>query len=326
MGGPPTASIVYSGSRVDTTQPPGSFLIPARSTTILQPAPAPSETATVGYERLAPGGNGYLPTEWLPANYTLPSQQYYAQQPAPPPSQGQGQPAPSTSQDQQLPPPSIPYWQPMLVWSMPGQQPGYGTANVASQPPHPQPQHLHSGAAPVHVPGEQKGTVPYFLPRSLAAPLGFPDLRPAFPTLTVASAEGDVIKISATDAGRWRLELKAEAWDRPIDAVCDTKTATFRLDSAFTRKLKVRVCTMSATGEAGQWTPWKDLECKEGKKEEPPEPAPAPAPAPPAPAPAPAPASATAPPPPAAAVSADSGAGVVASGDGAAAVTAAVPK
>ena len=150
----PTAT--YPG--VDTTQPPGSFLIPARSTTILQPAP--SETATIGYERLAPGGNGYLPTEWLPANYTLPSQQFYAQQPASPPSQGQDHPVPSTSQDQRLPPPSIPYWQPMLVWSMPGQQLGYGTTNVTSQPPQPQPHHLPSGGAPAHVPGEQKGTLP----------------------------------------------------------------------------------------------------------------------------------------------------------------------
>ena len=85
----------------------------------------------------------------------------------------------------------------------------------------------------------------------------------------------DKITIGAKDASRWRLELKDVGWERPIDAVVETKTATFRLSGACDRHLKVRLCTITPTGDAGPWTPWKDIQ-----KVEPPPPPEAAAPAP----------------------------------------------
>ena len=257
----------YGGMYPDTTQPPGSYVSPAPSTTVLEPS--------VGYERLAPGGRGYLPTEWLPSHPTMPpQQQLYMQQPPPPPFYGQ-QPQFTGGVMSATMPAQQPYGyaaaQPHAAMTMP---PSYGQQQQQQQSQQPlqqqqQQQHMHSVGPPVHAASEKTGKVPYHLPRPLAAPLGFPAVTAPYPTLAEASAEGDVITISATGAARWRLELKDAQWERPIDAVADTKTATFRLSGACDRKMKVRLCTVTAAGETGVWTAWEDVKKKEPKKEEP---------------------------------------------------------
>lgn len=224
---------------------PSEYVVPAPTTTIAEPISAAAMPATVAYERLAPGGGGYLPTEYMPAGSAacMVPQQMYAQQ---------------------LP----------ATMAMPGMMPGYTN-------PQQQNAHVHCSGPPVHAASEKQGKVPYTLPRPLAAPLGFPAINAEYPTLVSAEAEGEVITISAKDASRWRLELKdfgtelTPGWERPIDAVADTKTATFRLSDAAGRcrpnekknaGLRVRLCTVTTAGETGKWTEWKAVTIKKPKE------------------------------------------------------------
>ena len=236
-GGPSSAGW---GPGVDTTQPPGSYVTPAPTTTVMESmtGQSMSSSSQVAYERLAPGGRGYMPTEYMPASHTLPPQQQYFMQYQPqppyyeqhmpqhmPPHMVQHMP-PHMAQPMQMSATMHPSMMPQhygyvaqpLSATMP---PGYygGSTGGQSQPGSQQPQHMHNTGPPVHAAGEAKGKPPYYLPRPLAAPLGFPLVTAPFPTLAEASAEGDVITISATGASRWRLELKDANWERPIDAV-----------------------------------------------------------------------------------------------------------
>lgn len=162
-----------------------------------------------------------------------------------------------------MPPPGVPL-------QLQHQQPAVAYAHpMAGYQPHPlQPYNggaSSSGSAagakghyrtPIHAPGEPEGKLPYLLPDKLGVALGFPSQAPTIPTLGECTAEGDLVTIRATGVSRWRLELKDEAWNEPINAVCESKTATFRLQGAGERSLTVRVCKASEDGTCGAFTGW----------------------------------------------------------------------
>jgi hypothetical protein len=112
---------------------------------------------------------------------------------------------------------------------------------------------------PIHAAGEPDGALPYRLPDKLGVSLGFPSQAATIPTLGECTSEGDLVTIRASGVPRWRLELKDEAWGAPIDAVCESKQATFRLQGASERKLTVRVCKATEDGTCGKFTDWTDL-------------------------------------------------------------------
>jgi len=261
------------------------YVVPAPATAIAAPSGQPGG---VYYERLAPGG-GHLPAEYVPAGQMpgmsgMPmgmaanAMHYHPQastsgyMPMPPHPTGGYAPMPSHPTGGYAPMPSMmqpyPTGYPQNSSQQQQQQLHQHSIRTGNEwPPR------HAGDV-VHGAMEANGKVPYNLPKPYANELGFPKLDETKqlytkPTFKRAEVEGDVIEIEATGPDRWELEMSDEAWDQPVLAVVDSghKKATFRLDNAESRTMKVRVCPVSTDGKKKAWTDWVNIVKKpDGRK------------------------------------------------------------
>ena len=233
----------------------GAAMMPASLSTSMPPSMATH--GAVAYERLAPGGAGYLPTTYLSSsqaagmqtyapgtaytpgvNYSA-GQTYYSAKPPPT--------APTVLQ--QTYPSNVPL---STTYPPPSGYASYAMPQGYYMPPPPTAgsnatEHTDKHATkrtPIHAPGEPTGELPKFLPDKFATALGYEAAKPGKPTLGACEVEGDMVTIRASGAPRWRLELKDAGWGAPIDAIADTKSAVFRLHKACERTLTVRVCPL----------------------------------------------------------------------------------
>lgn len=164
-----------------------------------------------------------------------------------------GQPLTLQQQPQQSP---YAYMQPVMGYQPQPLQPSNAGSSVTTSSSKMDAHKQEEHRTPIHAPGEPEGKLPYLLPDKMGVALGFPSQAPTIPTLGDCTAEGDLVTIRATGVPRWRLELKDEAWGAPIEAVSESKTATFRLHGACERTLTVRVCKANEDGSCGAFTAW----------------------------------------------------------------------
>jgi hypothetical protein len=225
----PGMNMTHDG-RYHHSAPPSQNVYPAATTAVA----APSTYGAVAIERLAPGGTSYLPTQVL--------------QQAPPMVHHMEQPAFAQAPMQapmQMTMPTMP-----LTQTFPSNTPLYTAPAGYYVPPTTAGSHGHGhghAREPIHAPGEPTGKLPYILPDKYATPLGYASSAATKPTLGECTVTGDVVTIRATGCPRWRLELKDKGWGAPIDAIADTKSATFRLNDAQNRTLQVRAAKRSPT-------------------------------------------------------------------------------
>ena len=292
---------------------PENTVTPAGVTNVAEPVTSMGQ-GHVQYERLAPGGQSYLPTTFLSPEQAHAATLHYppqAQSLYPPP-----QPYPSNVQmPQAFAPPGYTSYMPPPGYYVPQPAAGYvgGGATAPASAPAGSTGHATGDAAkpkrtPIHAPGEPGGPLPYRLPDKLAVPLGYAPTAASMPTLGTCDVEGDAVTIRASGAKRWRLELKDSAWKAPIDAIADTKSATFRLQvrrnlpaicpqsahnlptsrshnlptsrshlasprqGASERTLTVRVCSVAPDGKFGKFTDWAPVTLKVPEPEPEPEP------------------------------------------------------
>ena len=164
--------------------PLGRHVVPSPYGTTVAVAP-PSQYYSAGpvaYERLAPDGRSYLPTEYMPAPGAPPPQMMM-------PAYGYGQASPMDM---------------AYMYGMPTPCGPCGHAPSAGKPSKP----LLDPSKPL----------PYLLPPDLAGALGFTPAPPVA-KLDKAEVDGEVITIGSSGSKRWRLELKDEEWGRPVDAL-----------------------------------------------------------------------------------------------------------
>ena len=229
-------------------------------------------------ERLAPPGTTYLPStynpHWLntPGAHGLDQASILHYQPQPQPTrmaQPLSQTYPSNVPLSQTYPPA----HHQSYAAQPAGATGYyrlpvgqmsAAPGAAQHQNHSQHTHEATKRVPIHAPGEPSGTLPYYLPDNLARPLGYALQASAVPTLGVCDVDRDLVTIRVTDESlrsspRWRLELQDEQWGAPIDALVDSKSASFRLNDAASRSLKVRACKVSIDGSFGNFSEWKPI-------------------------------------------------------------------
>ena len=265
------------------------YVVPAATTTVAES----SYGGAVAFQRLAPDGRTYLPTAYARSHDQSP--------PMPPPQPIYAPPPPQRPIYAAAPPmmmmPGAPYasYAPYAPYApqVPA-APHSGGGGFTAHPPCKQREAVHAPSEPT--------AVPYNLPNALATAIGFESSNGPRPEGLSCEISGDVIKIRVKKCVpcRWRLELACveivdragkkdtPKWGANVDAICDTKEATFRLHDAGKKEFKVRAARITPNGdfmeddcppfghpEHRRWTDWVYAEVKA-------EPAPAPAPPPPA--------------------------------------------